>query len=141
MPESSLPVASAGDWRTVYGIEPPTLSLGYGETATTPGLHVMETPTSDWGETLTGIGATGVEIIVAHSATHPLAAHRMIPVIQTTTATSMFTDDFDLLLEDADADALLDVVLSVASREYTPKMSARGNVEFQITRGRLGISM
>lgn len=141
MPESALPLASAGDWPTAYGIEPPAPSLGYGESAATPGLHIMETPTDDWGEILTGLGATGVEIVVAHSAGHPLAAHRMIPVIQTATAGNAHSGDFDLLRTDVRADALLDVVLRVASREYVPMMTARGNVEFQITRGRLGISM
>jgi len=142
MPELALPMASPDDWQAAYGISPPPPSLGYGETATIPGLHVMETPTSDWGEILTGLGATGVEIIVAHSAGHPLAAHRMIPVIQTAPAGSAHAGDFDLLLSGApDTEALLDLVLQVASRVYTPLMMVRGNVEFQITRGRLGISM
>jgi altronate dehydratase len=141
MPEFALPLSSDADWLAELGIEPPSPSLGYGETITTPGLHVMETPTSDWGETLTGLGATGVEIVVAHSAAHPLAAHRMIPVVQTTTAESLHGSDFDLVVEEGGIERLLDVVLQAASREYVPKMTARGNVEFQITRGRLGISM
>ena len=141
MPELAAPLESPDDWSHAYGIEAPSPSLGYGETATTPGLHVMETPTSDWGEILTGLGATGVEIIVAHSAIHPLAAHRMIPVIQTTDSTTLHADDFDLTLDGEAIAPLLDVILRVASRDYQPKMTARGNVEFQITRGRLGISM
>ncbi len=141
MPESALPLASTADWLSVFGIEPPSPSLGYGETAATPGLHVMETPTGDWGEILTGLGATGVEIIVAHSASHPLVAHRMIPVIQTTTADSLHGVDFDLVIDDAGIEPLLDIALRVAGREYMSKMTVRGNVEFQITRGRLGISM
>jgi len=142
MPESALPLASDDDWLTEYGIAQPLPSLGYGESASILGLHIMETPTNDWGEILTGLGATGVEIIVAHSASHPLAAHRMIPVIQTASSGNTLSDDFDLLLGGAsDSEALLALVLRVANREYTPKMTARGNVEFQITRGRLGISM
>ncbi|HEX5164440.1 MAG TPA: UxaA family hydrolase, partial [Thermomicrobiales bacterium] len=140
MPESALPLASPEGWQTAYGLDSVAPSLGYGEVATTHGLHVMETPTSDWGETLTGLGATGVEIVVAHSPGRPLAAHRMIPVIQTTVAGNPAASDFDLLVGD-EVDQLLDLVLRVASREYTPQMTARDNTEFQITRGRLGISM
>ena len=142
MPESALPLATDADWQREFGINRPAPSLGYGETTVVPGLHVMETPTSDWGETLTGLGATGVEVIVAHSAGHPLTAHRMIPVVQTTSRGNLMAGDFDVLLsDDGDVGDLLDTVLRVASREYVPQMTARGNVEFQITRGRLGISM
>ncbi len=142
LPEAASPVATINDWQTEYGIESPSPSLGYGEMAATPGLHIMETPTSDWGEILTGLGATGVEIIVAHSASHPLAAHRMISVLQTAPTGIPNLGDFDLLLSGDERTAtLLGLVIQVASREYVPNMTARGNVEFQITRGRLGISM
>jgi altronate dehydratase len=139
MPESALPMTPA-DWQTAFGLDIVTPSLGYGDVAAIPGLHIMETPTSDWGETLTGLGATGVEIVGVHSAGHPLAAHRMIPVIQTTTAGNPAAADFDLQVG-GEIGGLLDIVLRVASRAYTPQMTARDNTEFQITRGRLGISM
>ena len=56
-------------------------SLAYGQTAT-PGLHVMEMPTHHWVETLTGLGATGVEIMLAHVSGAPVQAHPMIPLLQ-----------------------------------------------------------
>jgi hypothetical protein len=64
----------------------------------------------------------------------------MVPVVQTTSTESQ-SPDFDLVVDGDGLGPQRDVVLQVASREYTPKMTARGNVEFQITRGQLGISM
>ena len=38
-------------------------------------------------------------------------------------------------------ETLLPLVLSVASRAYTPKLYEQGNTDFQVSRGLLGISM
>jgi altronate dehydratase len=147
-----LVVAAGGTVVTPEAAVPPGLgveetpSLAYAAQAT-PGLHVMETPTADWGEILTGLGATGVEIIVACVSGQALAAHRMIPFVQVAEARMAEAgalEDFDLLLSGASGSwlaELLDLVLRVASRQVRPRMMERGNIEFQITRGRLGISM
>ena len=70
-----------------------------------------------------------------------MSSSRMISVIQTTAPETLHASDFDLVMEEGGIAPLLAVLIQTASREYTPKMTARGNVEFQITRGRLGISM
>ena len=118
-------------------------SLAYGQTAT-PGLHVMETPTHHWVETLTGLGATGVEIMLAHVSGPPLQAHPMIPLLQMASgAETSWSADMDLML-DGDApwtETILPLVLSVASRSYVPKLYDQGNTDFQVSRGLLGISM
>jgi hypothetical protein len=36
---------------------------------------------------------------------------------------------------------MLRAVAAVASREYTPRLFAAGNTDFQFTRGLLGVSM
>src|SRR6185295_7815888 len=41
-------------------------SLAYGEARRLAGLHVMATPTDHAVETLTGLGGTGVQLILAH---------------------------------------------------------------------------
>ncbi len=118
-------------------------SLAYGQTAT-PGLHVMETPTRHWVETLTGLGATGVEIMLAHVSGPPLQAHPMIPLLQMASgAETAWSADMDLTLDDGASwtEALLPLVLSVASRAYVPKLYEQGNTDFQVSRGLLGISM
>lgn len=118
-------------------------SLAYGQTAT-PGLHVMETTTHHWVETLTGLGATGVEIMLAHVSGPPLQAHPMIPLLQVTSGTqTAWSADMDLTFDD-DApwtETILSLVLSVASRAYVPKLYEQGNTDFQVSRGLLGISM
>ena len=118
-------------------------SLAYGQTAT-PGLHVMETPTHHWVETLTGLGATGVEIMLAHVSGPPLQAHPMIPLLQIASdAETAWSADMDLMLN-GDApwtETILPLVLSVASRSYVPKLYDQGNTDFQVSRGLLGISM
>jgi hypothetical protein len=107
----------------------------------------MEAPTDHWVETATGLGATGVEIMVAHVARHPLQAHRMIPLLQASSDPKTIRrhgDDLDVILEDDPsewADQLLQAVAAVASREYTPKLFEAGNTDFQFTRGLLGVSM
>ncbi len=120
-------------------------SLDYGEFAAQPGLHVMATPTLHWIETLTGLGATGIDLVLTQIAERPVQAHRLVPVVQVGMAddAAHYADDLDLLLTpDGDpATELLDTLLSVAGRAHTPKLNARGNTDFQFTRGLLGVSM
>lgn len=122
-------------------------SIDYGERPAATGLHVMATPTDHWVETLTGLGATGVEIVLVHVADRPVQAHRMIPVLQASsdpTVIAQFGDDLDITLADDPANwtaALLRAILGVAGREFAPKLNARGNTDFQFTRGLLGVSM
>jgi len=122
-------------------------TLSYGQAAGKPGFHVMEAPTDHWVETATGLGATGVEIMLSHVAGHPLQAHRMIPLLQASSdpeTLQSHADDLDVLLEDDPsswADQMLRAVAAVASREYTPRLFEAGNTDFQFTRGLLGVSM
>lgn len=122
-------------------------TIDYGERPRVAGLHVMTTPTDHWVESLTGLGATGVELVLVHVADRPVQAHRMIPVLQASSdpaISTQFGDDLDILLgDDPDqwADALLRAILGVAGREFAPKLNARGNIDFQFTRGLLGVSM
>eukprot|EP01125_Pyxidicula_operculata_P004592 TRINITY_DN1730_c0_g1_i3.p1 TRINITY_DN1730_c0_g1~~TRINITY_DN1730_c0_g1_i3.p1 ORF type:complete len:898 (+),score=166.49 TRINITY_DN1730_c0_g1_i3:53-2746(+) len=62
----------------------PTLS--YGQRASQGGLHLMETFTGNWVETVTGLGATGVELILCLTegryASRPTPSHPMVPLVQ-----------------------------------------------------------
>ena len=49
-------------------------TLAYGQTANEFGLHIMETPTDHGVETLTGLGATSVEIILSSSIRSAVAS-------------------------------------------------------------------
>lgn len=124
-------------------------TLAYGQPAREPGFHVMETPTEHAVETLTGLGATGVEIMLAHVAGPPLQAHPMIPLLQASAderTLKRFGRDLDVHLtagappESIHAE-LLERIAEVASRRYVPKLLAAGNTDFQLTRGLLGLSL
>jgi altronate dehydratase len=131
----------------VLGERPVRNTLAYGQAFEKPGFHVMEAPTDHWVETATGLGATGVEIMLAHVAGRPLQAHRMIPLVQSSSDPETIrnhADDLDTLL-DGDpgtwTEKTLQTVAAVASREYTPRLFEAGNTDFQFTRGLLGVSM
>ena len=139
-PSHSVPTTSA------LGVTNPSHSvpttLAYGQRVEKAGFHIMETPTDQQTETLTGLGATGVDLALVHIVGAPLQSHVMVPLIQVSTdATTQTTYGADLDLVTADLDALLALIVEVASRQYTPKLHSKGNTDFQLTRGLLGISM
>ena len=130
----------------VFGVTNPSYSvsttLAYGQRVEKAGFHVMETPTDQPTETLTGLGATGVDMALAHIVDAPLQSHVMVPLIQVSTdATTQANYGADLDLVSADVNDLLALIVEVASRQYTPKLHGKGNTDFQLTRGLLGISM
>ena len=74
----------------------------------------------------------------------------MIPLVQVTTdetTGSIYEEDLDVVPSSDDwspesfSSQMLDVILQVASRQYTPKLYGKGNTDFQFTRGLLGLSM
>jgi altronate dehydratase len=107
----------------------------------------METPTDHWVETLTGLGATGIEIFLAHVGEQPMQGHPLVPLLQISAERSVqqsFSEDLDLALEESSAQwtrAILQQVMAVASRKYKPKALSQGNNDFQLTRGLLGVSL
>ncbi len=147
VPETAAVLGSGAYLDAVLGEHSVRNTLSYGQAFQRPGLHVMEAPTDHWVETATGLGATGVEIMLAHVSGRPLQAHRMIPLIQASSDPETIrnhTDDLDVAL-DGDPGTwpgeALRTVAAVASREYTPKLFGAGNTDFQFTRGLLGVSM
>ena len=108
---------------------------------------MMETPTSHWVETLSGIGATGVDLVVAYVGEHPIQTHPLTPVLQVTADEAVearFGDDIDLVLA-SDSQAwppqILQLIADLIAQKRAPKLMQQGNIDFQITRGLLGVSM
>ena len=117
-------------------------TLAYGQRVEKAGFHIMETPTDQPTETLTGLTATGVDLALAHIVGAPLQSHVMVPLIQVSTDTATQSSyGADLDSGSADVNDLLALIVEVASRQYTPKLHDKGNTDFQLTRGLLGISM
>ena len=120
-------------------------TLAHGVLAEEPGLHVMDAPSDHWVETLTGLGAVGAELFVAHVGQHPQQGHPMVPLLQVSgdpLVGAEFGVDLDAVLqgeEEGWARQVLDLVLEAASRKRAPRLT--DNADFQITRGLLGISL
>ena len=127
----------------------PAASLAFGQPADERGFHVMEAPTENPVETFTGLGATGVDIMLCHVGRTSVQAHPMIPLVQVTADASLAercAGDLDRVLTlDRSAESLVEelavLVADAASRRYLPRLWSRGVTEFQLTRGRLGLSM
>jgi altronate dehydratase len=149
VPERAGILTSPVYLEAILGDHPVGNTLAYGQAVPPdgPGLHVMEAPTDHWVETATGLGATGVEVMLAHVAGHSLQAHRMIPLIQASSDPETLhkhAEDLDVILEGDPSywtGQMLETVSAVASREYVPRLFEAGNTDFQFTRGLLGVSM
>jgi hypothetical protein len=153
----------------------PRPNLLYGEScffsslACVAGFHVMQCPTSHWVETVTGLAATGVELmlgVLPHKAMG-LQSSPVVPLLQLTwtpfeksslSPPAPVRADVDVVLALSDPmdtvsvemaveragrmkDIILHSVLSVASREKLPALWAQGNTDFQVTRGIFGVSV
>ena len=126
------------------------VTLGYAERPGANGLHVMDAPTRDDNETLTGLGATGSEVICTYVDEHPLQSNPMIPVVQMTAAGDTdrsATGGIDLVLDPL-ADGVRETAAKIVGRitetlcgQYIPKLHGNGITAFQITRGRLNVSL
>ncbi|UCH26632.1 MAG: UxaA family hydrolase, partial [Trueperaceae bacterium] len=138
-------LASADFLEAVLGHRAVMPTLAYGQRVSRPGFHVMETPSEHWVETLTGLGATGVEVMLAYIADRPRQGHPLVPVLQGTCDAELqrrFGADLDFTLgSETGAENLLELAFEAASGRLEPKLSLQGNVDFQLTRGLLGISM
>ena len=130
----------------LIGSRPAEPNLAHAQRMETTGFYIMDMPSEHGVETLTSLGSTGVEILLAYVSDHPLQGHPLLPLIQITSdaqVSGVYEDDLDLVLEgpeDAWLAQILDLVARVAGREYRPELADRGNVDFQITRGLLGVS-
>jgi altronate dehydratase len=129
-------------------LEPPSgqPSLAFAGKIQEAGFHIMECPSRHWTEVMTGLGATGAQILLAYLRDRPRQGHPMIPLIQVTTASSLAvlgTEDFDLVLTEEVSqwrDQLLQLLVRVGSRQYRPKTLLQSNTDFQVPRGRFGFS-
>ncbi|HET6742339.1 MAG TPA: UxaA family hydrolase, partial [Kribbella sp.] len=133
---------------TAFGsADPVGPTVAHGQRLAAPGWHVMRMPGTDWMETATGFGATGVQQILAHVAGGTLSAQRFVPVVEFSNdpeTVATYGDDLDAVATGDAAEQArigLDTIAAVASRRLVPKAVASGNIGFQITRGLLGTSM
>ena len=115
-------------------------TLAYGQRPQAAGLHVMETVSPNVGETLTGLGATGAELLLA-AVPYPVQGHPMLPVVQATWRSDAAPGCDAVIDGYGGAGQLLELLMETASRRYRPAADRIGNVDFQISRGATGVSM
>lgn len=151
LPENTSLLSSSAFLDETIGDGPHLPSLAYGQSLEDAedqsGLHIMETPTEHWAETLTGLGGTGVEAILAFVGSHPIEGHPLVNVLQVTTADCMamqYVEDLDAVLENEPESwpqELAALLTQTLSGKHQPKAMRAGNIEFQFTRGLLGVSL
>jgi hypothetical protein len=122
-------------------------TLGYGQRAANSGFHLMECQSTHPVEIVTGLGASGVEIVVAYVGHVPVQGHPLVPVIQVAEAGDLppgAEADLDLVLTgtaQARAGAIVACIADVVAQRHTPRRFGQGNIDFQIARGLIGISL
>lgn len=149
VPENSILLSQPSYQGGTYGTEVPQPSLAYAQRlafADDPsGFHIMQTPTEHWVETIVGLGATGVELVIAHVGEHPMQGHPMLPMLQVSAEERVienFGPDIDVALDgERGYNAILERIAETVSNSYTPTVVEQGNIDFQVTRGMLGISL
>ena len=132
--------------RGLLGPTPPRATLAYGQPLAQPGLHVVATESDHWVENLTGLGGCGAHLFLTHVAGHARQGHPLLPVLQFAEAGAGgagLPEEVDAVLmgdPPADAERILELAGAVAERRLTPAASAHGLVDFQLTRGLLGVT-
>ena len=146
LPESDPLLANETFRTAVLGRTAPHATLAYGQTVGRPGLHVVASETEHWVENLTGLGGCGAHLVLGLVSGNAQQGHPLLPVIQvaeTGQRGKLPADDIDFFLTGnarADEAELLRAIVRVAQRELTPVSMAQGSVDFQFTRGLLGVT-
>ncbi|REE70548.1 altronate dehydratase [Paenibacillus taihuensis] len=147
VPENSGLLAAAAFSEHLFTTPQVQPSIAYGEHVQHNGFHVMETPTTHWVETITGLAATGVEIVIALIGNRPMQTHPFVPMLQITSEQALLQkheQDVDLVLSGSPAlwtNQILELSKQVLEHTYAPRLYQQGNTDFQLTRGFLGVSL
>ncbi|MEO6001784.1 MAG: UxaA family hydrolase [Opitutus sp.] len=146
LPESDPFLASPEFRAELLGSLTPRPTLAYGQPITTDGLHIVATETDHWVENLAGLGGSGVHVLIGLVGDTPQQGHPMLPVVQVAEAGAVGPariQDVDIVLTgdpESDAAMLLRHLAATVSGETVPTANAGGFVDFQLSRGLLGVS-
>jgi hypothetical protein len=117
----------------------------------------MHAPSKHMVEVLTGLGGTGVDVIIAYIGNRSVECHPLIPVVQVAStdtaagggsaAAMVDSADFTWALGDAAEssarwrDEMLSFITRVANRTASPKLFGTEFVNFQMSRGTTAVSL
>lgn len=147
VPENSGLLAANAFGQPLFAASEVRPSISYGEHVRQRGLHIMETPTTHWVETITGLAATGVELVIALVGNRPMQTHPFVPMLQMTSEQAMLQkhqQDVDLELSGDPTlwvNQILERSKQILEHTYVPRLYQKGNIDFQMTRGFLGVSL
>jgi altronate dehydratase len=146
LPESD-PLLANEEFRSgLLGAAVPHATLAYGQPFSERGLHIVATETDHWVENLAGLGGCGAHVMIGLVGATPQQGHPLLPLLQIGEPGTLGTDsleDIDLVLTgdtEADQSAVLTLLCATVSAGYVPKANAGGFVDFQLSRGLLGVS-
>ncbi len=141
------PLLASAEFRgAVLGATAPRATLIYGQPLARAGLHIVASETDHWVENLTGFCGCGAHLALGLATEHGRQGHPMLPLVQVAEPAERGRipgDDLDLFLTGdslADAAAIMARLAAIAQREQTAVANARGTVDFQLTRGLLGLT-
>ena len=146
IPESDPLLADRRFSSALLGDRTPHATLLYGQPLATPGFHIIASETDHWVENLTGLGACGAHLALTVVDQHARQGHPLLPVIQVAESSRrgvIPAADIDLFLTvhaDENAAALTELLVAIAQHDRLPAVSSTGSVDFQFTRGLLGVT-
>lgn len=146
VPESDPVLAAAAFREALFGETTPHATLAYGTPRVYAGFHVVATETEHVVENVTGLAASGCHLAIVVVRDHAQPGHPLIPVLQVAEPGQRGVvpgDEVDLWLSGepgADTRALLEAIRATAERRLTPASATGGVVDFQLTRGLLGVT-
>ncbi len=144
--ESDPLLANSRFRQKVLPEQAPHATLAYGQPLVHRGLHIVASETEHAVENVTGFGGNGAHLVITVVGAHAQQGHPLLPVIQVAEPQRrgvLPADDIDLFLSgepERDAAILTEWIAAVIRRERTPAASAHGFVDFQLTRGLLGLT-
>jgi altronate dehydratase len=146
LPESDSLLADSAFRSALFSRTAPHPTLAYGQPVKQPGLHIVASETDHAVENITGFGGNGAHLVMTIVSEHAQQGHPLLPVVQIAEAHRrgiLPADDVDVFLAgeaDADAATVRQWLVEVAQRTRVPVANAQGFVDFQLTRGLLGLT-
>ena len=146
LPEGDGLLAAAEFRTAVLGVTPARATLAYGQPVTAAGLHLVATETDHWSENVAGLGGSGAHVLLGLVGDSPQQGHPMLPVVQVAAPGALAptaVGDVDVVLAgevSVDEATLRALLLAIVQRERQPVANTGGFVDFQLSRGLLGVS-
>ncbi len=118
-------------------------TLANAEALKIPGFHVVRTETDHWTENIASLGAGGLHLMVGWVGEDTQTGHPLIPVIQIAEP-GMTVVEVDLKFSRSNAaerwQELVPLLGRTLAGDHQPVADKTGTVDFQFTRGWLGVS-